>query len=190
MVFPNTRFHIVQDASASMLIDDCSGRRTRWEAVQEVACGLVHELGQKVPITFFQGIHTTTVSVGSYSEAQAVYAAIRPASSTPMDKALRDVIDAAKHSDLNTVAIMLFDGVPDDKLAVERLLREQANAQATDERFTLLIAQVGNDQRGKEWLTNLDTNLRASKDIVCVLPLDKLAEFPSITDLIAHAIAN
>jgi hypothetical protein len=87
--------------------------------------------------------------------------------------------------------VVFTDGVPDDKKAVEDVIRRQANSQENDEDLTFLFVQVGRDKSATQYLKKLDDDLTGAKfDIVDAKTIEEVDKFSSIPELILHAISD
>lgn len=65
--------------------------------------------------------------------------------------------------------LVITDGVPDDRDAVEKRIRDASNSLTSDEELSISFIQVGGDPRAREWLRYLDDNLVCQFDIVDVV---------------------
>jgi Mg-chelatase subunit ChlD len=187
-------FIILLDASGSMSNPSTrfSGK-TRWQEGQELILGLAGVLGQYDAdgidvITFGQKVE---MFEGVTSDKVAeVFATVSPYGGTPTAEALSRVVAKQHASGKNTVAVILTDGEPNDKAAVEKVIIDAANGIEKDEALTFLFVQIGNAPDATAFLQHLDDELEgkgAKFDIVDTLPAAE-AEQMSPLELITHAI--
>ena len=186
-------FIIAIDKSGSMGETDMPGGRSRWEAVQESAISIAREVGKidsdGLGLVLFSGTGVTSHDGVSVDKIKEVFAQNRPAGSTPLAEALEASFKLAGKSDKKDFIIVFTDGVPDNQEAAANVIRNQANSQETDDACTVLFVQVGYDAHATKYLQNLDDNLAGAKfDIVDAKTMQDVDSFPSITDLIVHAI--
>lgn len=190
-----TRVFPLIDASGSMCtLED---NKTRWERMQETVSGMVGELaehcGGSLLLTFFNGAGMVHPPVSSYQDVATAFGGVRPKMSTPLDIALQWALQKANlavRDGHKTLIPIFFDGAPDSELAVETLIRTQANSQTADDDVTIAFCVVGNDPAPKAWLQKLDSRLNTKLDIVCVMQLEEAARFGSVGEWMQHCIDN
>lgn len=186
-------FIIAIDKSGSMGETDMPGGRSRWEAVQESAISIAREVGKidsdGLGLVLFSGTGVTSHDGVGVDKIKEVFAQNRPAGSTPLAEALEAAFKLAGKSDKKDFIIVFTDGVPDNQEAAANAIRNQANNQPQDDACTVLFVQVGYDAQATKYLQNLDDNLTGAKfDIVDAKTMDQVDAYPSIVDLIVHAI--
>ena len=124
------------------------------------------------------------------SAVHDVFTQFQPYGSTPMHTAIEHAVNKAKSSSKKTICVVLTDGAPDNRDAVEQLIINQANSQAQDEDFTFLFIQVGGDEQAAQFLDYLDDDLPnkgAKFDIVDAVKAS-VAETMMPADLLEKAI--
>lgn len=182
------------DSSGSMGTVDVKGR-SRWDAMQESAAAFCRDL-ERIDTDGIDVVVFGNESVKSFQGVTAdkvteVFGAFSPRGGTPMAEALKEALKLAGKSKKKDFIVVFTDGVPDDEAAVEKVIRDQANSQASDDELTILFIQVGHDQHATDYLTKLDDNLKGAKfDIVDAKTIDEANRFASTAELIAHAITD
>lgn len=187
-------FKLIIDGSGSMEEEDMDGK-SRWEYMQESTIALARALNK----IDSDGITVCIMSAGSVSvydnvtadKVKEMFAKHRPSGGTPMHKAILEVLKTGKGSNKKQFISVHTDGLPDNEAAVADVIRDQANSQKTDEECTFLFIQVGRDPKATHYLQQLDDNLKGAKfDIVDAKTIDEVDKFPSVVELIAHAITD
>lgn len=185
-------FIVVVDASGSMETEDVKGR-SRWASVQETAEQFTRDLAKidsdGIGLVVFSGAGIESHDGVNASKLAEVFASRRPRSSTPLAEALTDALKLAGKSDKKDFIIVFTDGVPDDKEAAAKVLRDAANKQETDDALTILFVQVGHDAAATAYLRELDDNLKGAKfDIVDAKTVEEAEQFATTADLVLAAI--
>lgn len=185
-------FVLVVDKSGSMGEEDMGGR-SRWDYMQETAVAFARDIGKMdsdgIGLVLFSGTSVVAKDGCDLNAVKELFAANRPAGSTPLHLALTEAFKLAGKSDKKDFVIVFTDGVPDDQRAAADVLIKQANAQATDDALTVLFVQVGRDVGATAFLRNLDDNLTGAKfDIVDAKTIDEAEAFSSTADLVLAAI--
>jgi Mg-chelatase subunit ChlD len=191
-VLTNYDFIIGIDKSGSMGTEDCKGK-SRWQYVQETACQFARELSKidsdGLGLVMFGGAHITKEDGVDANRIADAFAKNRPSGSTPLAEGLTACLELAGKSDKKDFIIIFTDGEPDDRAAAKKVIIDAANKQDTDDALTILFIQVGNDAAAGKYLAELDDNLKEAKfDIVDAKTQAEAEAFPSLTDLILHAI--
>lgn len=185
-------FIVVVDASGSMSTEDVRGR-SRWQAMQETAEQFTRDI-QKLDsdglgLVVFSGAGIDSYDGVTVDKVSEVFKNRSPRSSTPLHEALQAALKLAGKSDKKDFIIVFTDGVPDDKEAAARVIREASNRQETDDALTILFVQVGHDADASRYLKALDDDLKGCKfDIVDAKTIDEAEKFSSTADLILAAI--
>jgi len=91
----------------------------------------------------------------------------RPGGSTCLDGVLRVAFDEHFSKRGQTTILVVTDGEPDDRKAVEKVIRDAANRIERDEDLSVSFIQIGSDSSARRFLQKLDDDLRGCKfDIV------------------------
>lgn len=188
-------FVLVGDCSSSMNEPVKAGNPTspsRWESMQESIRGFVRDVSKldSDGIDFVelggQGRHFAGVTADNVVQ---MLSTLNPRGSTPLHTALKTALTLAGKSDKKDFICVYTDGVPDDKEAVVKLIRDASNAQATDDALTILFIQVGDDAGASKFLRDLDDNLKGAKfDIVDAKTVEEADKFATTAELILAAI--
>ena len=186
-------FIAVVDASGSMATDDMSGGRTRWAAMQETAEQFVRDISaidaDGIGLVVFSGSGVDKFDNVGADKVTEIFKNRNPRSSTPLAEALTTALNMAGKSDKKDFIIVFTDGVPDDKAAAAKVIKDAANKQETDDSLTILFVQIGYDSAATAYLKNLDDQLTGCKyDIVDVKTMAEAEKFNTTVELIAAAI--
>ena len=186
-------FIVAIDASGSMGEEDMQGGRSRWDYMQETALSFVRDIekfdSDGIDVITFGGSNIETFTGVTSAKVKEVFASRSPRGSTPLAQALTAALKAAGKSDKKDFIIVFTDGVPDDKDAAAKVIRDAANKQDADDALTILFIQVGRDAAATRYLTDLDDNLKGCKfDIVDAKTMDEAEKFATTADLILAAI--
>lgn len=185
-------FVAVVDASGSMGTDDMKGR-ARWNYMQETAEAFCRDLNKidsdGMGLVVFSGASIDVFDGVGPDKVSEVFKARSPRGSTPLAEALTEALKLAGKSDKKDFIIVFTDGVPDDKDAAAKVIRDAANRQETDDALTILFVQVGYDVDASRYLKSLDEDLKGCKfDIVDAKTIDEAEKFATTVDLIVAAI--
>lgn len=186
-------FIVAIDASGSMGTEDMPNNRSRWKYMQETAESFCRDL-QKIDsdgldVVVFSGANVETFSGVTTDKVSEIFRMRSPRGSTPLAEALQASLKLAGKSDKKDFVLVFTDGVPDDKEAAAKVIRDAANKQTTDDALTFLFVQVGRDPDATNYLRNLDDNLKGAKfDIVDAKTMDEVEKFPSTAELVVAAI--
>jgi Mg-chelatase subunit ChlD len=190
-------FVVCIDTSGSMGDPVKAGQtRTRWEAVQESAISFARDLekfdADGIDMVLFGGAQGVTSHQGVTAEkVREVFATRSPRGSTPLAEALTAALALAGKSDKKDFIIVFTDGVPDDRQAAARVIREASNKQLTDDALTILFVQIGDDVAASSYLKSLDDDLQGAKfDIVDAKTLAEAEQFATTAELVLAAIAD
>jgi len=189
----NRDFSLLIDRSGSMARPvSPTNSKTRWAAMQEVAYGLAAKMSEYDPdgismLPFdssFQRFDNVTAT-----KVDEVFTG-SPNGSTALHLVLKDQLDnffarkAAGQLKANGETIVIItDGEPDDKLAVQNLIVEASKKLDKDEELAILFAQIGDDAGATAYLKKLDDGLEtfgAKFDIVDTKTFDQIGT----TDLV------
>lgn len=188
-------YKLLIDSSGSMSEPVRQGSSvTRWEAMQETAMDFTRDLDKLdsdgvTVITFGRSVETFPNTTSA--KVREIFATVMPRGGTPAAEALQAAVAEAKKSGRKVIAMMWTDGVPSDPEAFARVIVETSHTLETDDEFTLLIIQVGDDTKATAYLKSLDDNLKGAKfDIVDVRTVQEAEAFPNTTALLEAAIAD
>ena len=185
-------FIVAVDASGSMGTEDMKGR-SRWAYMQETAESFVRDMGKidsdGIGLVVFSGSNIESFDGVTVDKVSEVFKNRSPRGGTPLAEALTAALKLAGKSDKKDFIIVFTDGVPDDKEAAMRVIRDASNKQETDDALTILFVQVGYDADAGRFLKKLDDDLTGCKfDIVDAKTIDEAEKFATIADLIIEAI--
>jgi len=184
-------FVVLIDTSGSMGATEPNGR-TRYENVQETAQAFVRDVekfdSDGIDVVLFGASVEVFPNVTS-AKVDEVFASRSPRGSTPLAQALAEAVKLGKKSNKPTFTLVFTDGIPDDQNAAAKVIIDQSNSQETDEEFTFLFVQVGNDAQASAYLKKLDDDLTSAKfDIVDAKTVDEANAFKTTAELVIHAI--
>ena len=185
-------FIVAVDASGSMGTEDMKGR-SRWAYMQETAESFVRDMGKLdsdgIGLVVFSGSNIESFDGVTVDKVSEIFKNRSPRGGTPLAEALTAALKLAGKSDKKDFIIVFTDGVPDDKDAAMRVIREASNKQETDDALTILFVQVGYDAEAGRFLKKLDDDLTGCKfDIVDAKTIDEAEKFATTADLIIEAI--
>ena len=190
-------FVVVVDTSGSMgspvlSAGGTGSTRTRWESMQESVSVFVRDIekfdSDGIDVVQLGGSTKSWTGVTS-AKVQELFNTLRPMGGTPLAEALTEALKLAGKSDKKDFIIVFTDGVPDDKEAAAKVIRDASNKQASDDALTILFVQVGDDASATAYLKGLDDNLKGCKfDIVDAKTLAEAEQFASTAELVIAAI--
>lgn len=185
-------FIVAMDCSGSMSTPDVKGR-SRWETMQESVLAFARDLNKidsdGLGLVLFGGSNIESYDGVSPEKLVEVFAGRSPRGGTPLAEALTAALKLAGKSDKKDFIVVFTDGVPDDKDAAAKVIRDQSNKQETDDACTILFIQVGYDSGATSYLKMLDDNLKGAKfDIVDAKTIEEAEKFASTAELIIEAI--
>lgn len=189
-------FIVVIDKSGSMGDPNKASEpkgRSRWEYVQESAVAFCREIekidSDGLGLVLFSGSSIDVSDGVDTSKIRDAFAQNRPGGGTPLAEALTAALKLAGKSDKKDFIVVFTDGVPDDKAAAAKVIKDQSNKQAADDELTFLFVQVGDDASATRYLQELDDNLKGAKfDIVDTMTVDEADKFGSVAELVMKAI--
>lgn len=186
-------FIVAIDASGSMGETDMPGGKSRWDYMQETALAFVRDMekfdSDGIDVITFGGANVETHTGVTSAKVKDVFASRSPRGSTPLAEALTACLKAAGKSDKKDFIIVFTDGVPDDKDAAAKVIRDASNKQDADDALTILFVQVGRDASATSYLKALDDDLKGCKfDIVDAKTMDEAEKFATTAELVIAAI--
>lgn len=185
-------FIVVVDASGSMSTEDMKGK-SRWDFMQESVGAFARDLNKidsdGLGLVVFSGAGVDSQDGVSPDDIARILSSRSPRSSTPLAEALQAALKLAGKSEKKDFIIVFTDGVPDDKDAAAKVIRDASNKLETDDSLTFLFVQVGYDTAATQYLKMLDDDLKGCKfDIVDAKTIEEAEKFATTTELIVHAI--
>lgn len=192
-------FTIIVDGSGSMDTKDVKskwfGYSTRWDAVGKEAVHFAEEVEKISPnginLVIFSGYGSQSFANVSSKDVARIFKNNSPRGGTPLAEGLSAGIDLLKDSKKKKFLAVFTDGAPNSREAAKSVIVNQANSQKTDDELTILFIQVGNDAGATRYLQELDDDLTQAKfDIVDAKTAEEAAAFPSVLELIVHAISD
>ncbi len=186
-------FIVAIDASGSMGTEDIKGGRSRWAFMQETAEAFCRDLAKidddGLGLVVFSGTNVESFDGVDVAKISEVFKQRSPRGSTPLAEALTAALKLAGKSDKKDFIIVFTDGIPDDKEAAAKVIRDASNKQTTDDALTFLFVQVGYDADAGRYLKMLDDDLKGCKfDIVDAKTIEEAEKFASTVDLVIEAI--
>lgn len=178
---------ILLDRSGSMVIEDCSNGKSRWdyarENVEAVAARANKIDSDGITVVVF-GSKVTVYENTTPSQIQQIYDEVEPIGNTATDAALEAVLtlewfQGRKSGTRKPFIIIVFtDGKPNDQDALEKVIVNAANNIERDEDLGISFVQVGYDKGASEFLKYLDNNLtdKTKFDIVDTKSMEELEE--------------
>lgn len=183
-------FVIALDASGSMAMPSTRyAGKSRWQEAQETIYGIASELHKHdsdgIDVVVF-GATTDVHRNVTPEKVLEIFAARSPRGSTPLAEAIAE-IDKLNDDGKKSVALVFTDGEPDSQQAAIEKIVAIADKQETDEAFTMLFVQIGDDAGAAKFLAHLDDNLTAKFDIVDTIAAAEADKLEPL-DLINKAI--
>lgn len=167
--------------------------KTRWQEAQESIFGIATALSQYdtdgIDIVVFGG-GVNMIEGVTADKVTEVFTMRGPRGSTPLDQALKLIVDKQHKTGKNTVAIIFTDGEPDSRDAVETVIVRAANGLDKDEALTFLFVQIGDDPAAHQYLEHLDNGLSGAKFDIVAAKTAAEADNMEPLDLITYAINN
>lgn len=187
-------FVVVIDTSGSMGEPVKAGSNvSRWDAVQESALTFVRDIekldSDGLGLVLFGGSNIKSFDGVGTDAVREAFAASGPRGGTPLAEALTAALKLAGKSDKKDFIIVFTDGVPDDKAAAAKVIRDASNKQETDDSLTILFVQVGDNADATAYLKSLDDDLKGCKfDIVDAKTVEEADQFATTADMVIAAI--
>lgn len=186
-------FIVAVDASGSMGTEDIKGGKSRWQFMQETAESFARDLSKidsdGIGLVVFSGTNVESHDGVNADKISEIFKSRSPRGSTPLAEALEASLKLAGKSDKKDFIIVFTDGVPDDKDAAAKVIRDASNKLEADDELTILFVQVGYDVDAGRYLKMLDDDLTGCKfDIVDAKTIEEAEKFASTAELIVAAI--
>jgi len=113
-----------------------------------------------------------------------------PSGSTCLDGVLRVAFDEHFRKGGQTTVLVITDGEPDDRKAVENVIRDASNRLSRDEDLSVSFIQIGSDRSATRFLKQLDDDIRGAKfDIVDTETADNMQGM-SFADFVTKSIVD
>lgn len=190
---------IIVDKSGSMDSDVMPGY-TRWEQGQEYVTSLAKFANQYDPdgikVITFNGRYKVYDNV-SDAKVKEVFASESPVGGTVMAPPLKEAFSsylkrkAAGETNNGEIAIVLTDGMPNDRAQVMRAIAEFTMSLDTDDEYGISFIQVGDDKQASEFLKALDDDLvsaGAKFDIVDTKTCDDIDSGMTAEEILVAAL--
>jgi hypothetical protein len=192
-------FKIGIDTSGSMddPVDSTNfSKGSRKDYMTETLQGVVNDLckvdSDGIDLYTFGGRDVITTKGVTAQNAKTILASAWNGGSTPLHLCIERMIADASTSTKKVFCMIFTDGQPDKHDAVIKLLVDQANRQESDSQLTFQFVQVGDNAQATAFLKMLDDDLQskygAKNDIVDVITVDDVNQFPTATHMILHGI--
>lgn len=176
---------IAIDKSGSMSKRDCRGGKSRWQYVQETAGALARKAEEidndGITVVLFGSSVHVSENVTS-AKVEQIFSEHEPGGSTDTAAALSAALNTRKDKPL--LIVVLTDGEPDDKQAVEAVIVNATqnlsdNGDGDTGDLGILFLQVGHDSDASAWLRKLDDELADAKfDVVDAKTVDEIGDTP------------
>lgn len=196
----NRDYTVIFDSSGSMSYEDCAGGLSRWKAAEEGALALTRAVEKLDPDGLTLYFFATRFQRHENVTSQQIEQRFRErnvSGSTGLAEVLEDALgDFAKRKRKGELKangemiIVVTDGEPNDRKAVEKVLITASKGLDRDEELAVLFLQIGRDNAARNYLRSLDDDLvgkGAKFDIVDVTTFDEAEEL-SITELLLKAL--
>lgn len=165
--------------------------RTRWQEAEEFTMSYAR-FAEKVDddgLTVITFNSKLTVYDGVKADKVAeIFHTARPGGSTNLAAALNEAFRKKFAAGKKAIVMVITDGVPDSETEVKNVIIAAANKLEKDEDIGIQFVQIGDDKHAKQFLNDLDDNLKGAKfDIVNSLTREE-AEGYSIEQLLWLAV--
>jgi len=159
-------YTIIIDKSGSMSTADVNGK-SRWLAAQESTLAIARHVEALDPdgltVYFFSGSFKRHDNVKS-DAVEKVFKEHAPLGSTALHLVLEDALAKAQNPE---TILVITDGEPDDRQAVEKAIVNVTNKIENGEELAISFFQVGSDASAQKFLQGLDDDIKGAKfDIV------------------------
>jgi len=161
---------LIIDRSGSMgAFNDCPGGLSRWdyalECSQAFVAKCVKRQGFPMKVIFFSSKIKLVENVNA-SDLPALWAENEPYGGTNLADAIRAVAEAhfrsaAAREKKKTIAVVITDGVPDNKKDVADAIIDATYRMEDDGELGFAIIQIGRDAAASQYLRWLDDGLQA-----------------------------
>ena len=168
----NREYAILLDKSGSMGQAGKSGK-TLWEEAQEGTLALATKVAKLddngIDVGFFNNAVKIHEGVGP-DKVKEIFNEHDPFGGTATDVALQEVVNRwEKNAKKPTTVIVVTDGEPNDKKALEKVIIDTTKKMDADEQLAISFLQIGTDVGAQKFLQSLDDDLEkqgAKFDIV------------------------
>lgn len=147
--------------------------RSRWDEAKEFTEQYARfaESVDDDGITLITFNSTPTVYDGvKAAKVSEIFSTTRPGGSTNLAAALQEAFKKKFSSTKPAIVLVMTDGEPDSESAVKKVIIEAANRLEKDADLGVQFVQIGDDEKARKFLADLDDNLKEAKfDIVNAL---------------------
>lgn len=155
--------------------------RTRWDEAQEFTESYAR-FAEKVDddgLTVITFNSSPTIYDGVKADkVHEVFTKCRPSGSTNLAGALEAAFKKKFEAGKKALIMVLTDGVPDSESKVKDAIMNAANKLESDGDIGIQFVQIGNDTHAKQFLNDLDNNLKGAKfDIVNSLTREEAEQY-------------
>jgi len=181
-----------------ILIIDKSGSMagSSWREAEKAVAALAPNITQCDPDGITLYFFSAKGSFPKYSnvkDARTVMDAFKkqsPSGSTCLDGVLRVAFDEHFRKGGQTTLLVITDGEPDDRRAVEKVIRDAANRIQRDDDLSVSFIQIGHDRSATQFLQHLDDDLKGARfDIVDAETAENMQGM-SFADFISKSISD
>ncbi len=175
---------LLVDKSGSMATKDsaCDGL-TRFEWCRQAIAGLANapEIADKQFTLIFFNTDTDVIRGCDAKVVERMFSLISPDGGTDLSLAINQALNSHKPqlSETPAVIAILHDGIVNRGKEIDSLLIETGNLLVGSKQLSITFLQIGQDRKGSEMLSYLDSGLVAKGakwDIVDTVPFSKLKE--------------
>lgn len=192
----NRDFTIIIDKSGSMATRDMPNGKSRWQACQEGVLALAAKVEEFDPdgltVYAFADKFKRYDNVTA-SKVNDVFKEHEPNGSTNLDGVLDHALSdyftrkkAGQTKENGDLIIVVTDGEPNDRKAVERVIIEATKKMDKDEELAIGFIQIGKDGSAQAYLQKLDDDLTgqgAKFDIVDATTSEEIGDAPFVDSL-------
>jgi hypothetical protein len=185
----NRNYTIIVDRSGSMAGSNWNEAR---EAVEYLVPFALKRDSDGICLYFFDSQYVKLENITESKKVHEAFKKYPPNSSTNLALVLEDAVKPDDASGRPETILVITDGTPDNKSAVERVIIAATKKMKSDEDLSITIIQVGHDSGADKWLIELDDGLVAKGakfDIVDVMSVSSMKGM-SFNDVIAKSISD
>jgi Mg-chelatase subunit ChlD len=143
--------------------------KSRWQEVQEYVKGFVNFINSAdedgITLITFNGSYNVTDNVKDMAAVDALFAKEQPSGSTALHLALQAAFAKGQQSGKPLFVHVFTDGEPTNKDAAANEIANAVRAMKKDADLAVSFLQVGDDPEATAYLTYLDDQLQADKNL-------------------------
>jgi len=181
-----------------ILIVDKSGSMagSNWREAEKAVAALASHITRCDPdgitIYFFSssGRYPKYSGVRDPQSVMNAFKSQSPGGSTCLHGVLRVAFDEHFKKGGQTTILVITDGEPDDRKAVEKVIRDAANKIRRDEDLSVSFIQIGHDHSASKFLKHLDDDLKGARFDIVDSETSENMQGMSFADFIAKSIAD